>query len=44
MYEQDLSLSADWQITEILDQQREQSFKQTFSEFYQLLKETKCQI
>jgi MoaA/NifB/PqqE/SkfB family radical SAM enzyme len=32
------------EIIQILDQQRKQSFEQTFSEFYQLLKEQQCLI
>jgi MoaA/NifB/PqqE/SkfB family radical SAM enzyme len=44
MYEEDLSADANWQITEILDQNRKQNFKETFPEFSQLLKEAECQI
>ena len=44
MYEQDLTADANWVITELLDQQREQSFSNTFPEFYQILKEQGCLI
>ena len=44
MYEQDLTAGSDWSITEILDQQRGQCWKETFPDFYQLVKEAECQI
>jgi MoaA/NifB/PqqE/SkfB family radical SAM enzyme len=44
MYDEDLSVESNWSMTAVLDQQRKQSFKETFPEFYQLLKEAECQI
>lgn len=44
MYEMDSSDEFKWEYIELLDHQRSQTFEVTFPEFYQLLKETTCQI
>lgn len=44
MNEQDLYNPTEWQFINTVDDLRNLSFKQVFPEFYQLLKDAKCQI